>query len=171
MLHQSIAPARLRIDNRQAANRILWSGPDWQWLRIIFLSSPENKGGCIWCGNIATVVCHPGNSDVYRDREGYLDFRRAGCYPMCPQCNNAEFHGKILCPRCRQQGHYISAGIDGKGDGQVCWSCKPAEIREALVFGKEHRNRQRNKSAKDRYARAHPTVKRIVNGKWVKIKR
>jgi hypothetical protein len=170
--HQNRSQANILIENRQSANRILWSGPDWQWLRIIFLSSPENRGGCVWCGNIAKVVCHPGTSDVYRYRDRYLDFRRSGCYPMCLSCNAAERAGKVLCPRCSQQGHYIPAGVDGKGDGQVCWSCKPAEERERLIYGKEQRQRQRNEITQKKN-RKYRTVK-VINkqtGKWVTLSR
>lgn len=173
MQHQNRSQANILIENRQTEHKILWAGPNWQWLRIIFLSCPENRGGCIWCGNIATVVCHPGCNDVYRNETLYLDFKRAGAYPMCGPCNNAERQNKILCPRCRQQGHYIAAGIDGHGDGQVCWSCKSPEEKERLRFGKEQKIRKQNEHQKDRYKKAHPTKKEVnpKTGTWVSVRR
>ena len=158
-----------RTDNQQTVS----SGPAPIGNGSVLFSCPlQRTGGCVWCGNIAKVVCHPGTSDVYRYRDRYLDFRRSGCYPMCLSCNAAERAGKVLCPRCRQQGHYIPAGVDGKGDGQVCWSCKPAEERERLIYGKEHRQRQRNEITQKKN-RKYRTVK-VINkqtGKWVTLSR
>ena len=171
-MNSTRSPANIRIENRQGRNRIIWSSEPWKFRRLLFLLHPANKGGCVWCGQPANTVCHPGTEDVYRKIELYLDFRKAGCYPMCSPCNNAERQNKILCPRCRQQGHYVPAGRDGKGDGAVCWSCKPEEEKQRLKEGKECRKELRRNLERNKYW--DRTLTSVINpktGRWVKVPR
>jgi hypothetical protein len=67
--------------------------------------------------------------------------------------------------------HYIPAGIDGKGDGAVCWDCKSPGEKERLKFNKEHRTRTRAERDRETYKRFHPTIKRVINGVWRTIQR
>lgn len=156
------SPDNRRISGRQAVHKIIWSTEPWRFRRLLFLSHPSNAGGCIWCGDLATVVEHP-NYEFYGTPD-YLDFWKAGCVPMCSSCNRAKRQGKHLCPRCRRRGHYVS---DGES---VCWDCKPEAERERLIFGKEHRARVKNESNRKRYRAYHPK-KVIRNGVWVQISR
>ena len=166
------SPQNRQIVSRQSENKIIWSTEPWLFKRIVFLSSPSCRGGCIWCGNIPSVVCHPGTVEVYRSKDTYLDFRKAGCYPMCVPCNNAERKGMVLCPRCRKQGHYVPAGIDGKGDGKVCWTCKPADERERILFQRDQKRRDRANMDRVRYRRAHGFTKIVgKDGKWIRVPR
>ena len=140
------SPENRRINNRQSGNRIIWRTEPWRFLRALFLSEPGNKGGCVWCGNIAVLVEHD-DWKFYGTRD-YLNFKKAGCVPMCLPCNRAKRRGLHLCPRCKRQGHYVV-------DGQVCWSCKSPEEREAAIYRAESRRRNRNaynrKRAKEAY--------------------
>ena len=164
MQHQNRSPENIRIGNRHSKNIAIWDSEEWEWKRIVFLSGPWSLGGCIWCGNIAHVVEHP-NYEFYGKPE-YLDFIKAGCVPMCVPCNQAKRRGKVLCPRCRQRGHYVNSS------DEVCWSCKPAEERERLILGKEHRQRERNEILRKKSRKYRPV--KVINkqtGKWVTISR
>ena len=162
MQHQSRSSANIRIEGRQQAHKIQWRTEPWRFWRALFLSKAQ--GGCSWCGNMAAVVAHPsGYSYGHGD---YLAFELVGCYPLCVPCNNAEFQGKVLCPRCRRQHHYCAPG-------EVCWSCLPEEERERRMFLRDQRNRNKNTADRQRYNRSHTTVK-VVNprtGVWVSIQR
>jgi len=150
-IHQTKSPDNIRIDGRQAAHKIVWTTEPWLFLRALFLSLAQ--GGCAWCGNIPQVVAHPAGFK-YGDLSRYYDFAKAGCYPMCVQCNNAEYAGKVLCPRCKRQGHYCPAG-------EVCWDCKPEELERVLANKdkwKRIRNRLNSEASKKAYQwkKAHP---------------
>jgi len=152
------SPQNRRIAGRQARNRIIWGSDPWKWYRIVFLSAQQ--GGCEWCGNIPSVVAHPPGSPTY-GTEDYLDFRKAGCYPLCLPCARAEYRGKVLCPRCRRQGHYCAPG-------DVCWDCKPEEERERILYLRDKRKHDRAAAARKRYLKYHP--KKVIDkktGKWV----
>jgi hypothetical protein len=162
MQHQNRSPDNIRIEGRHENNVIIWSTEPWRFLRLLFLNHPDNRGGCVWCGNIASVVEHP-NYEFY-GTPTYLRFHEAGCVPMCVPCNRAKRQGKHLCPRCRRQGHYVAGS-----DGEVCWDCKPEEEKERLIFRKEHRNRARNQRNRSTYRRYHPK-KEVRNGQWVEVR-
>jgi len=151
IVSRSQCPEERKIEGRQAGHKIIWRTEPWGFLRLLFLSLNPL---CSWCSNIASVVAHPPGYP-YGDGS-YTDFAKCGCYSLCVPCNNAEFKGKRLCPRCRQQNHYVS------GTDDVCWSCKPVEERERLVFGKEHRNRRRN---------AYNKRQRQRFKEWLEVKR
>ena len=152
------SPENRRINGRQGKNRIIWSTDPWKWKRIVFLSAQQ--GGCAWCGCIPSVVAHPPNSETYGTPD-YLDFAKARCYPLCLPCARAEYRGKILCPRCRRQGHYCAPD-------DVCWDCKPEEVRERILYLRDKRKRDRAASGRKRYQQYHPK-KVIRNGVWVTI--
>lgn len=154
------SPDNIRIENRQHEHKIVWTTEPWRFLRLLFLLHPHNRGGCIWCGNIANVVEH-GDYD-YR-RSDYLEFFRVGCVPMCSQCSKAYFRGKKLCPRCRQQGHYVTQ------EDQVCYSCTPAATKEQWAHNKERRRKSINERNRVTYRKYHPK-KAVVSGKWVTLK-
>lgn len=155
---QTRSPDNIRIDNRQAEHKIIWNGEPWRFLRALFLSRTETSL-CSWCSNIASVIAHPGDFRYDSPLWAYRDFHQAGCYPMCVPCNGAERVGKVLCPRCKRQHHYCLPG-------DVCWSCRPEAEREHLIYGKEHRQREKNLYDQKRRRKFHP--KKIVkDGKWV----
>jgi hypothetical protein len=152
------SPDNRRIEHRHGKNVIIWQTEPWLFRRALFLSTAQ--GGCEWCGNIPNTVCHPQDSDTY-GTPAYLDFRKAGCYPLCMPCSRAEHRGQVLCPRCRRQGHYCAPG-------DVCWSCKPEEEREKIVFKKEQRTRSRNEFNRKMYRQSHP--RKVIDkktGTWV----
>jgi hypothetical protein len=156
------SPENRRINGRQSNNRTIWNNEPWKFKRLVFLSS--FPGGCAWCGNLSQVVAHPPGSPTYGTPD-YLDFRKAHCYPLCLPCARAEYRGKILCPRCRRQGHYCAPG-------SVCWDCIPDAERERLLFRRDQKRRERSSSGRSNYGLTHP-YKKIVgkNGKWIKVPR
>lgn len=159
---QSQSPDNIRIANRQAKNRIIWSTEPWKLRRLLFLTHPSNRGGCVWCGNIASVVEHDDWS--FYGTETYIDLFAAGCVPMCVPCNRAKRRNKILCPRCRRQGHYCFPG-------DVCWDCR--DDKEDIMRRKIVRLRLRRTRDRAQYNKFHPTIKVVdtKTGKWVSIKR
>lgn len=158
------SPENRRINTRQAVHRIVWSSDPWKWKRIVFLTHPSNKGGCVWCGNIANVVEHDDWDAYLHGEEHYLDFFKCGAVPMCSLCNQAKRRGKILCPRCKRQGHYVHS------PDEICWSCKTPEERDRILFLKDQKRRNTNLRNQKLYRAYHPK-KVIRNGVWVTISR
>ena len=159
------SPENRRINGRQSNNRTIWNTEPWKFRRLLFLSLAQ--GGCQWCGSIPSVVAHPPGSPTYGTPD-YLDFRKAGCYPLCVPCARAEYRGLVLCPRCRRQGCYVPAN----SDGDVCWDCRPAEERERLLYLRDKRKRDKKGANNSRYNRLHPTVKIVgKDGKWIRVPR
>ena len=156
------SPENRKINGRQSNNRIIWSTEPWKFRRLLFLSTAQ--GGCEWCGNIPAVVAHPPGSPTYGTPD-YLDFRKAGCYPLCVPCARAEYRGKVLCPRCRRQGHYCAPG-------DVCWDCKPEAERERLLYLRDKRKHDKRTASQRSYRHVHPFQKIVgKDGKWIRVPR
>lgn len=125
---------------------------------------------CVRCGRPTQT---PGHShEDYKDFKTYLNAVKSDkCDPICSACNRAERAGRHPCPSCVEKYHsgkqdwihYIPQ------DREICAYCEDPGFVERARAGKAVRNRQRNRAGKDRYNRAHPTVKRVVNGEWVEI--
>ena len=157
------SPDNRRINERKHYNTTrIWSKEPWRFLRLLFLS--RHGWICSWCGNVAQVVAHDG-WDAY-GKEEYYDFERTA-KPLCRSCNAAERQGKVLCPRCRKQGHYVP----GNDPDAVCWTCKSPEEREAAIYRKEHRERNRNAYNQRQSKKAYRIKKERVKKRMVKTVR
>jgi hypothetical protein len=157
------------ISTRNAQMREWWKRPEYIAERKAFVT---RRPVCDRCGRPATT---PGHShEDYRDFETYLDAVKTDkCDALCSACNRMERSGRQPCPSCVEKHkqdpeasiHYIRQGQDR------CRYCEPGYDREAGKYRHERSNRTRNEINRNRYARAHPTVKRVVGGKWVELPR
>ena len=159
------------IDNHHATMAQWWRHPRHIAARK---EQVRKHPKCSRCGRPATLVLHEYPDDYEHGFEHYIELIEKGLRPTgCPACNKAERAGRRPCPSCVEKYHsgkqdrirYIPQ------DQEICAYCEDPGFVERVKAGKADRNRQRNQSTKDRYAHAHPTVKRVVNGKWVEIPR
>ena len=127
---------------------------------------------CIRCGRPAVT---PGHShEDYRDFQTYLNAVKTDkCDPLCSSCNKAERAGKRPCPECvkahkgnpETKIHYITQEQDR------CRYCEPGYDPEKIKENRQKRYALKKTADRQRYNAAHPMVKRVVDGKWVKVRR
>jgi hypothetical protein len=83
---------------------------------------------------------------------------RSGRRP-CPECVKRYHAGK------QDTIHYIPQGRE------MCVYCEDPDFVEKVRAHKDRLNRKKNAAIHRQYDRAHPTVKRVINGKWKEVRR
>lgn len=116
------SPANIRIENRQAKNRRIWSSKKWKDAREKFLRVCPL---CAWCGEPSELAHHP--TDEYYGKDEYIDLHLSRCTALCKRCHFALHKGLILCPKCKEN---YCVPING-----VCLDCD--EERKAAKEKKE----------------------------------
>ena len=141
--HKMTPDLNYSIKVHQKIMKRWWKRPEYRAARMAFIA---RHPVCDRCGRPATT---PGHSpEDYRNFETYL---RAvtydKCKSLCSACNLMERKGMKPCSSCVSRGdgiiHYVpQTSID---PFFICRYCVPAEIKEAIAFQKEHRQREKNK--------------------------
>jgi hypothetical protein len=129
---------------------------------------------CFRCGRKAVLILHEYPDDYQHGFDHYLalivnEERPTGC----AICNQMERSGRWPCPDCVKKYqkdptvkiHYITH------EQERCRYCEPEYDPEAIRLRKERALRTKRKSGRDRYNKAHPTIKVPVNGTWVQVRR
>ena len=149
-------PQRRRIEKHREQNEEIWNGEEWKEVRDPFIKEHPT---CRYCGDPAEVPHHPDLS-VYGKAE-YYDLTDS--IPACHICHQGIHQNKFTCPKCRK---IRSTRQDGN-----CYSCLDTDTKQNIRAGKVRRNEAKNKAGKKQYAKAHPTKKVVVNGRWVDVTR
>lgn len=143
------SPENRRINNRQFRNRKRERNPERRKAVKIWCIGKNCSCGC---GRSANTPHHPSD-DLYKDEWADL----SECEPYYHTCHHMHHKGFARCPVC---GKWIPK------DGE-CWSCKSPEEREAAIYRRERRRRNRN-AYQRRQAKKAYRIKKVKMMEWKK---
>ena len=123
-------PEERRTQARKKSNKRTWASKKWREARDRFLL--ENPR-CKCCGDLSSVP-HHACRDVYGHPE-YLIL--SGTEAYCRGCHKGLHNGKFQCGKCGK--------IRAKSEGELCFLCLDKDVKERIVFNREHRQRERNR--------------------------